>query len=318
MDYIDAEAVHELLPYAGLIEALAAAHRDSPPRIERIVMQGPDNGAHQDEAFLVLPAWVPGRAMGVKMATVMPRNAEQGGTRPTVQAAYQLFDGASGAPRVVLDGTALTLRKTAADSALGSHMLSRPDARTLLMVGAGSMAPHLVRAHRVARPSLANVLAWNRTAAHRDALVEALRSEDIDTDGVDDLAAAVARADLICCATSTMRPLLHGEWLRPGQHVDLVGAFNPSMRESNDECVRRAHLFVDFRASTIEAAGDLFQPITDGVITADDVRADLFELCSGNHRGRSSENEITLFKNGGGAHLDLFAAEHAWRRYAGD
>ena len=107
-----------------------------------------------------------------------------------------------------------------------------------------------------------------------------------------------------------MEPLIKGDLLQPGQHLDLVGAFNPSMRESDNECVRRARLFVDFRASTVEAAGDLFHPITDGVIEESDVLADLFELCSGDHPGRRNEAEITLFKNGGGAHLDLFTAEH--------
>jgi len=308
MHVIDAETVHEHLPYPGLIEALARAHRASPPRMERTLMQGPDHGVHQGEAFLVLPAWFPGRAMGVKMATVIPRNADAG--RPTIHANYQLFDGDTGEPKANIDGTALTLRKTAADSALGSRLLSRTDASTLLMVGAGALAPHLIAAHQAARPSLRRVLVWNRTRHHRDSLVEALRAEEIDAEAIDSIADAIPQVDIICCATGTMEPLIKGDLLQPGQHLDLVGAFNPSMRESDNECVRRARLFVDFRASTVEAAGDLFHPITDGVIEESDVLADLFELCSGDHPGRRNEAEITLFKNGGGAHLDLFTAEH--------
>lgn len=308
MHVIDAETVHERLHYPGLIEALERAHRDSPPWIDRTLMQAPDHGVHQGEAFLVLPAWFPGRAMGVKMATVIPRNADAG--RPTIHASYQLFDGDTGEPKANIDGTALTLRKTAADSALGSRLLSRSDSGTLLMVGAGALAPHLIAAHQAARPSLRRVLVWNRTPHHRDSLVEALRAEEIDAEAVDSIADAIPEADIICCATGTMEPLIKGELLQPGQHLDLVGSFNPSMRESDNDCVRRARLFVDFRASTVDAAGDLFHPITDGVIDESDVVADLFELCGGRQSGRGDEAEITLFKNGGGAHLDLFAAEH--------
>ncbi len=308
MHVIDAETVHEQLAYPGLIEALARAHRDSPPWVERTLMQGPDHGVHQGEAFLVLPAWFAGRAMGVKMATVIPRNADAG--RPAIHANYQLFDGDTGEPKANIDGTALTLRKTAADSALGSRLLSRTDSGTLLMVGAGALAAHLIAAHQAARPSLRRVLVWNRTARNRDSLVEALHAEEIDAEAVDSIAEAIPEVDIICCATATMDPLIHGELLHPGQHLDLVGSFNASMRESDDDCVQRASLFVDFRPTTVEAAGDLFHPITDGVIEESDIRADLFELCSGRHPGRREEAEITLFKNGGGAHLDLFTAEH--------
>jgi len=314
MIVIDAETVHRLLDYPGLIDALRAAHEGAEPLVERTLMQAPDHSVHAGESFLVLPAWAPGRAMGVKMASVIPRNAERNNGHPTINASYQLFDGDTGVPLATIDGTALTLRKTAADSGLGAQLLAHADPRTLLMVGAGAMAPHLVAAHRAARPSIARVLVWNRTATHRDALVEALRAEDIDTEGVEDLRAAVTASDVISCATYSMDPLVRGAWLRPGQHLDLVGSFNPSMRETDDECVRRARLFCDHRMSTVEAAGDLVRPIADGVIDASDVQADLFELCSGRHRGRESHDDITLFKNGGGGHLDLFTAEHAYGR----
>jgi ornithine cyclodeaminase len=249
------------------------------------------------------------------MATVVPRNAERDDALPTIHAAYQLFDGDRGVPTAVIDGTALTLRKTAADSGLGCRLLARPDVECLLMVGAGAMAPHLVAAHRAARPSLARVMVWNRGTERRDALVEGLRAEGIDAEPVESLAAAVPTADVISCATASMEPLVLGEWLCPGQHLDLVGSFSPSMRETDDACVRRARLFVDSRASTVEAAGDLFRPLTDGVISAEDIRGDLFELCAGRTAGRERDEEITLYKNGGGGHLDLFTAEHLYRRH---
>jgi len=312
---IDADTVHRLLAYPALIDALEEAHRGEQPLIERALLHGPDPGVHAGESFLVLPAWVPGRAMGVKMATVIPRNTELEPAKPAIHASYQLFDGDCGVPVATIDGAALTLRKTAADSALGARLLAPETAETLLMVGAGAMAPHLVAAHRAARPGLKRVLVWNRSGDRRDALIEALRAEDIDADPVGELRDGVAAADIVSAATASMEPLIRGEWLHAGQHIDLVGSFNPSMRETDDECVRRASLFVDIRLSTVEAAGDLYRPITDGVIGPDDVLADLFEQCSGRHPGRTSSEEITLYKNGGGGHLDLFAAEHTCREY---
>lgn len=313
---IDAETVHRLLDYPGLMHALAEAHREDPPLVDRALLQPAAGGQHGDEAFLVQPAWVPGRALGVKMATVMPRNATRAGNRPSIHAAYQLFDGDTGEPLAGIDGTALTLRKTAADSGLGSHLLAAAGPRVLLMVGAGALAPHLIAAHRAAHSSIEQVLVWNRGRDRRNTLVQQLRDGGARAEPVDDLASAVPEADIISCATAATRPLIRGQWLRPGQHLDLVGAFNPVMRESDDDCVRRASLFVDLRLTTVESAGDLVQPIASGVITAQDVRADLFELCRGEHAGRSTGDEITLYKNGGGGHLDLFTAEHCHRRHA--
>lgn len=315
MQLIDADSVHGLLDYPGLIEALEAAHRGPMPLMDRSLLQAAERTAHAGESFLVLPAWVPGRALGVKMATVVPRNAGRADALPTIHAAYQLFDGDTGRPTAVIDGTALTLRKTAADSGLGCRLLARRDVHTLLMVGAGALASHLVAAHRAARPALERVLVWNRTPAGRDALVQRLRADGIDAEGVDALGEAVPQADVISCATASTQPLVEGARLRAGQHLDLVGSFSPAMREADDECVRRAAVFVDVRATTVEVAGDLCRPIADGVIDADDVRADLFELCTGAHPGRGGGDDITLYKNGGGGHLDLFTAEHALRCY---
>lgn len=315
MQLIDAETTHSLLDYPGLIAALAAAHAQAQPLVDRSLLQPEADPDHRDQSFLVLPAWAPGRAMGVKMATVMPGNAARDPALPNIHAAYQLFDGDTGEPLAVIDGTALTLRKTAADSGLGSRLLARPDAGVLLMVGAGAMAPHLIAAHRTARPSLERVLVWNRSTAARDRLVAELVAEGVDAAAVDDLGPAVPQADIISCATSTTTPLIPGQRLRAGQHLDLVGAFNPGMRESDDDCVRRASLFVDQPLSTMDNAGDLVQPLACGVITRNDIEADLFDLCQGQHPGRASDDEITLFKNGGGGHLDLFTAEHCYHQY---
>src|SRR5262245_34739864 len=204
---LDGDDVARLLPYADLVDALETGHR-SEPAVARRVVYGPPGS---DEAFLALPAWRAGAALGVKLVTVFPANPAAG--RPSVQAVYVLFDGVTGEPRAFVDGTELTYRKTAADSALGARYLARDDASTLLMVGAGGLAPHLIAAHRAVRPSLERVLVWNRTAARSQALAAAVGGE-----AVDGLEAAVQQADVVCTATMTKDPLVLGRWLRPGTH----------------------------------------------------------------------------------------------------
>jgi ornithine cyclodeaminase len=314
MRVIDADSVHRLLDYAPLIDALAAAHREAPPLIGRSLLVPPGGAGRAGEGFLVLPAWAHGRAFGVKMVTILPGNAELADGPPSVQATYQLFEGRTGQPVAVLDGTALTLRKTAADSGLGAQLLARPDVTTLLMVGAGALAPYLIGAHLAVRPSLERVLVWNRSAPRRDRLLADLSARGIAAEASDDLEAGVRAADVISVATMATEPLVRGAWLQPGTHLDLVGAYQPTMRESDDEAVRRARIHVDYRGSTVEESGDLTQPLASGVIGEADILGDLFDLCQGRAPGRRTADEITLYKNGGGSHLDLFSAEFLVQR----
>ena len=314
MRVIDAASIHRLLDYGALVEALAVAHRQAPPLIGRSLLMPPAGAGRAGEGFLVLPAWAHGRAFGVKMVTILPGNAAIPDGPPSVQAVYQLFEGRTGQPVAVLDGTALTLRKTAADSGLGASLLARQDVRTLLMIGAGALAPHLIGAHLAVRPSLARVLVWNRSAPRRDRLLADLAARGIAAEAADDLETAVRTADVISAATMATEPLVRGAWLKPGAHVDLVGAYQPTMRESDDEAVRRARIHVDYRGSTVEEAGDLTQPLAAGVIGEADILGDLFDLCQGRAPGRRAADEITLYKNGGGSHLDLFSAEFLVQR----
>ena len=295
---VTAEQVHSIR-YDVLVEGLRKAHLGPVPHADKSLL------IHDRESFLTLPAWLPGRAMGVKMATVMPGNERSHPGVPNVQAVYQLFDGASGTPAALIDGTALTYVKTAADSALGASLLAPIDAKCLVMVGAGGLSQHLVEAHRAIRPSIERVVVWNRSADKAETLARRLGCYAVATD---DLAAAVRAADMICCATASTTPLVEGAWLKEGAHIDLVGGFTPQMREADDDVARRSTLFVDTRAMTVEATGDIAGPIASGVITPMDIKADLFELCRGDHPGRSSTDQITCFKNGGGGHLDLFVA----------
>ncbi len=304
MKVFDAEAVHAALPWPRLIEALREAHRGPMP-ISDVVLQGdPAGGPGQ---FVTLPGWAPGGPVVVKMVGVFPQNAARVPPQPAVQGLVALFDGATGAPRLVADGAAMTARKTAGDSALGAAILAREDAEDLLVVGAGALAPHFAAAHLAARPSIRRVTIWNRTPARAERVAEGLRAQGIAAVAATDLDAAVARADVITCVTMSDRALVKGALLKPGAHLDLVGAYMPTLREADDTALARDTIFVDTRRN-MEGGGDLAQAVAAGVIGWEAVRADLFDLVQGRAAGRASADQITVFKNNGGAHLDLFTA----------
>ena len=298
LPYLDKAEVARLAPYGKLVDHLHRGHLDPKAHIRRVVYSPPA----AEEVFLGLPAWQPGEAVGVKLVTVFPNNPRARGM-PSVQAVYVLFDGADGRPLATMDGTELTYRKTSADSALGSRLLSRPDSHTLLMVGAGGLAPHLISAHREVRPSLERVLIWNRTRSKAEKLAGALGAEVVD-----DLHEAIPSADIISTATMSPEPLVSGELLSPGTHLDLVGAFLPDCREVDDDVIRRATIFIDSYDAAVDECGDLVIPLESGLITERDIQADLFQLCRGEHPGRRDSQEITMFENGGGGHLDLMTA----------
>jgi ornithine cyclodeaminase len=258
-----------------------------------------------------MPAWQPGRHLGVKIATVFPGNADQG--LPSVMGAYLLLDGKTGAPLALIDGPMLTLKRTAAASALAAGYLARPDCERLLMVGTGALAPHLVMAHAAVRP-VCNVLIWGRDPEKAAKLAKRLDRRDFKVEATADLAAAVKGADIVSCATLSTRPLIKGAWLRPGQHLDLVGAFRPDMRESDDGAVRRARVFVDTREGALSEAGDIVQAVASGALDPEDVAGDLFELTRGERAGRRFYDQITLFKSVGTALEDLAAAQLAVER----
>ncbi len=308
MMILSAEQIHAV-ETAILVDVLREMHAGAVPLSTKSLL------THESDSFLALPAWLPGRAIGVKLASVMPGNEQSGSGVPNIQAVYHLFDGRNGTPVAQLDGTALTYVKTAADSALATSILAREKSRRLVMIGAGALSRYLVTAHRAVRPSIDHVGIWNRSADKARALADGLQMDVIDDAGLE---SAVREADIVCCATASTDPLIRGTWLTPGTHVDLVGSFKPEMREADDEAVVRSELFVDSREMTVQATGDLAIPISNGAIVEADVLADLYQLCRGEHPGRSSGSAITLFKNGGGGHLDLFVALAIVREYGLD
>jgi alanine dehydrogenase len=305
MRVVSAEEVHRLLDYPSLVEALRELFRRGVDRVETVLLtQSLPQGQHND--WLLLPAWQYGRNYGAKLVSVFPGNEAKG--IASVQGLYLLFDGTNGLPLACIDGAAITLRKTAANSALAATYLARQDAQTLLMVGAGAMARPLIEAHSAVRP-IRKVLIWNRTPERARALAESMAGSGQIVQPVADLASAVAEADVISAATMSVEPLILGRWLRPGQHVDLVGGYLQHMREADDEAVTRARVFVDARFTAADHAGDICQPLARGIITDGDI-TDSFELARGEKPGRQSDQEITLFKSGGGGHEDLGTAQH--------
>jgi ornithine cyclodeaminase len=305
MRVIDAETIHRLLDFPSLIEALRTMFRDGcevPRRHHHPVPAAAPSGS--DGTLLLMPAWQAGGALGVKIVTVFPDNA--GRSLPAVHGTYVLLDAATGVPAAVLDGTALTLRRTAAASALAASYLVRRDGGVHLMVGTGALAPHLVAAHAAIRP-IRQSLIWGRDPDKAAALAARLTVQGIAASPVADLAEAAGMADIVTCATLAREPLIRGAWLKPGAHLDLVGGYTPEMREGDDEAVARARVYIDTEAA-LQEAGDIVQPLRSGVLTREQVAGDLFGLCRHQTGGRRDAAEITLFKSVGTALEDLAAA----------
>ncbi len=295
------------LDFPPLVEALRQMFRagaEAPTRHHHTV---PVPGS-ADATLLLMPAWQAGRNLGVKVATIFPGNAERG--EPSLLGIYLLLDGETGRPLALLDAPALTARRTAAASALAASYLARPDCERLLMVGTGALAAHLIEAHCSVRP-IVNVLVWGRNPEKAAKLAQRLTRRSLRVAATTDLANAVRGAHIVCCATLSERPLIEGHWLPLGVHLDLVGGFRPDMREADDDCVRRARVFVDTRAGALAEAGDIVQPLRSGVLGEDDIAGDLFELARGSRAGRRYHDQITLFKSVGTAIEDLAGAKLA-------
>ena len=282
------------LSWAGLLAALEAGHKLPRAEISDLFLH------RGKDTILNRAAWIDGLGSLVKVATVYPDNGALG--LPSIHGAVNLFNDKTGVLEALVDFHLVTKWKTAGDSLLAASKLARKDSRDILLVGAGTVARSMVDAYSSLFPD-ARFQVWNRSPA----AAEAMASDRVTP--VTDLKAAVKAADIICTATMSLSPLIRGEWLRAGQHIDLIGAYRPDMREADDEVLRRASIFVDSRATTIHHIGEIKDPVARGVIAETDIRADYYDLASGTYR-RTSDDEITLAKNGGGAHIDLMTAHY--------
>jgi len=305
----DAQEVAGRLDYPSLVDALDAAFRADvtiPPRHHHTVPVADG----RDATMLLMPAW-DARFVGLKTVLVVPGNADKG--LPAVQAGYQLSDRETGVLLALLDGAELTARRTACASALAARYLARPDASALTMVGTGVLAPHLIRAHASQRP-IERVTIWGRNSEKAAAIADTLADDGFRINVETELRAAVEGADIISCATLATAPLIDGAWLEAGQHVDLVGAFTPEMREADDAVLRRAEIFID-TPDAIQTAGEICDPLSRGVISEADIRGTLFDLAAGRiETPRSGTEAVTLFKSAGTALEDLAAAELVYAR----
>ena len=288
------------LDWLGLCDAHEAGH--TRPRAEiadSFLYRGADT-------LLSRAAWIDGLGQLVKTATIFPGNAAHG--KPAVNGSAALYSDSDGTLSAIVDFHLLTKWKTAGDSLCAARMLARKNSETILIVGAGTVAASLREAYGALFPA-ARFAVWNRSREGAERLAARFPGMDV----ADDLEGAVREADIITCATMATDPVIKGAWLRPGQHLDLIGAYRPDMREADDTALRRARIFVDSRATTIGHIGELKIPLAHGVIGLGDVLADYYDLESGTF-ARRSEEEITLFKNGGGAHLDLMTARYVLDR----
>jgi alanine dehydrogenase len=304
MRIIDAPTVAARLVPSRLLPALERMFRDgcTAPVRHHHTVEVPGTA---DGTLLLMPAWRAGEYLGIKLVTIFPGNSDRG--LPAVSAGYMLMDGQSGVVLAMIDGDELTAKRTAATSALAARFLARADARTLLVVGTGRIARELARCHVAARPALERVLVWGRSAQHAAAAAAELAREGLVATPAPDLEAAVRVADIVTSATLATAPLIRGDWVRPGTHVDLVGGYTPAMREADDALIRKARVYADTRAGVLKEAGDLVVPIAHGVLDADAV-VDLEGLCRREHPGRRSAAEVTVFKSVGAALEDLAAA----------
>ncbi|UFM66293.1 ornithine cyclodeaminase [Paracoccus sp. MA] len=288
------------LNWPDAVEALRQGH-GLPPAEIRDVFLGPPTGTMMSRS-----AWIEGLGYGAKTFTVFDGNAARG--LPTVQGAMLVFDGETGTLQAIVDSPLVTEIKTAADSVLAASLLARPDSRHLLIVGAGTVATSLVKAYTAVLPGIERVSVWSRRPEQARNLVAGLDGIEAELVAVPDLQDAVGEADIVSSATMARQPVILGDWVRAGTHVDLIGAFKADMREADDALMAKAALFVDSRATTLGHIGELLLPIASGAITAESVLGDLYDLVRPGARRRQSEDEITVFKNGGGAHLDLMIA----------
>lgn len=309
MQIIDADEIARRLTWPALVAALREGHRRARPVAGDLLLEPEPN------RVLVRAAWIAGLGGGLKAVTIYPGNPSKTPPLPAVQGQFLLFDEDRGDVAAVIEGAALTAWKTAADSALGADLLARDDAKSLTMIGAGAMAGPLIRAHLAVRPGIERVTIWNRSPARAEALARELSDTGCEIRVAGQLEDAVAGAQIVSSATMSETPLIRGEWLAPGTHLDLVGAFTPAMREADDAALLRARLFADNIETALDT-GEYGDPLARGVISRDAILGDYYDLVAGG-AGREEPDDITICKNGGGAHLDLMTASAIFAAAAG-
>ncbi|KAJ6402312.1 hypothetical protein OIU84_014409 [Salix udensis] len=318
--FLTNESLHSILAHDSLIQHFHTYLPTTSSTLHTPIRQSYD--LSQSSSLLLMPSWSSTPSLpyiGVKLVTYFPQNSAL--NLPGIHASYVLFSSTTGQTLASMDGTVLTLYRTSCVSGLASKILARNDSIVLVMVGAGALAPHLIKAHLAARPSLQRVIIWNRTIKKAADLAEKLTKDCIGNAGVrfesnGNLEEIIGLGDIVSCATNADAPLIKGEKLKQGAHLDMVGSFKETMRECDDEAIRRGRVFVDNEAALVEA-GELVGAFERGVTKKEDVGF-LVELIKGEQVGRKSSEEITVFKSVGSAVVDLLAAQLVYESYIKD
>ncbi len=304
-NYITYDGAIHLVTWKGAVAAIREGHSLPKAQIGDLFL-GPKTATLLNRA-----AYIEGLGYGVKAVTVMDANSSKG--LPTIQGGMMVYDPMNGALNAIIDSKLVTELKTAADSVLGAQLLARNNSKKMLIVGAGVVAESLVRAYHEMFPSLETISIWARRVDQAESLVARLADLKVNLVVAENLAAAAAQSDIISSATMAREPVLKGEWISPGTHIDLIGAYKADMREADDVLISKGSIYVDSRETTLHHIGELMIPLAAGVILETDIKGDFYDLTVGEQSARTSDNEITVFKNGGGAHLDLMIADYIAR-----
>lgn len=310
---INGDFIDEQVNFPELIHALENGFSKNEILIpERHHHEFPNDKADKDSTLLLMPAWNPSSNAGVKIVTINPENGQF--NLPSIQGAYIYFDSATGVLKAIIDAKNLTAKRTAATSALASKILSRPSSSSLLMIGTGSLSINLIRAHASIRP-IKKVYVWGRNLNKAQEICNQLKDEEFSVEAIEKIETKMSEVDIISCATLSSTPLVFGKNLQLGQHIDLVGAYNATMRESDNQTILRSSVFVDSWKGALSEAGDILIPLKEKIITQSHIKADLFELSSKQKSGRTNTEEITLFKSVGHALEDLIAADYFYKKF---
>jgi len=311
--YINSETIEKSTDFNELIKTIRAAFKENTmqvPMRHHHDFPNPDIG--EDSTLLLMPAWNPSKEAGVKIVTVSPENGQF--DLPSIQGTYIYLDATKGGIKAILEAKSLTTKRTAAASALASSFLSREDSSSLLMIGTGALSVNLIKAHASVRP-IKQVYVWGRSFEKAVAICEELKEEPYTVEPIHKIEDKISDVAIVSSATLSKMPLVLGELLEEGQHIDLVGAYKKDMRESDDQTIQKASVYVDTFQGGLKESGDIVIPLQNGILKESDIKADLFELSAGKKKGRESEKEITMFKSVGHALEDLAAATYYYNKY---
>lgn len=314
--FIDSDFIETNTSFLDLVEALKDAFAADQTFVpQRHHHDFPFPGKDKNSTLLLMPAWNPGDDSGVKVVTINPYNGDLG--LPAIQGSYLYMDASNGQLKAIIEAKSLTAKRTAATSALASDYISRKDADSLLMIGTGALSKNLIRAHAAVRP-IKKVYIWGRNFEKAQGISNQMQEEAYSVTAIEKLDTAISKVAIISCATLSESPLVYGANLIPGQHVDLVGAYKPNMREADDAAIQESTVFVDAFGGGLQESGDIAIPLQTGILKEEDIAADLFGLCSNQRLGRTSDDQITLFKSVGHALEDLAAAKYYYYKYVND